>query len=88
MNDKITFTTGLRSDYHSDFGRHNTPSAVLSYQPDEKTNYYVSYKEFFVAPGISQLYYHDAYGNTGNPNLKSVAVIRWNLGLSISLIKV
>ena len=70
MNDKITVTTGLRSDYHSDFGRHNTPSAVLSYQPDEKTNYYVSYKEFFVAPGISQLYYHDAYGNTGNPNLK------------------
>ena len=70
MNDKITFTPGLRSDYHSDFGRHNTPSAVLSYQPDEKTNYYVSYKEFFVAPGISQLYYHDAYGNTGNPNLK------------------
>ena len=70
MNDKITLTTGLRSDYHSDFGRHNTPSAVLSYQPDEKTNYYVSYKEFFVAPGMSQLYYHDAYGNTGNPNLK------------------
>ena len=70
MNDKITVTTGLRSDYHSDFGRHNTPSAVLSYQPDEKTNYYFSYKEFFVAPGISQLYYHDAYGNTGNPNLK------------------
>ena len=70
MNDKITVTTGLRSDYHSDFGRHNTPSAVLSYQPDEKTNYYVSYKEFFVAPGILQLYYHDAYGNTGNPNLK------------------
>ena len=70
LNDEVTFTTGLRSDYHSDFGRHNTPSVILSYKPNEKTNYYVSYKEFFVAPGLSQLYYHDAYGNTGNPNLK------------------
>lgn len=41
---------GLRFDRHSKYGSHTTPSIVLGYNQNEKTNYYVSYKEFFVAP--------------------------------------
>ncbi len=49
-------TSGLRYDHHSEYGNHTTPSVVLGYKQDDKTNYYVSYKEFFVAPNQYQVF--------------------------------
>ena len=56
IDENWTLTSGIRTDDHSVYGRHNTPSVVLAYDPDEKTNYYMSYKEFFVSPNQYQLY--------------------------------
>ena len=50
------FTSGIRFDRHSEYGNHNTPSVVVGYKQDDKTNYYVSYKEFFVAPNQYQVF--------------------------------
>lgn len=58
-------TPGIRIDHHSVYGNHTSPSLVLGYKPTDRTNYYVSYKEFFVAPDLFQLY-STSYGN---PNL-------------------
>lgn len=66
INDKWNLTPGIRFDHHSSFGNHTTPSLVLGYKADENTNYYLSYKQFFVAPDLYQLY--DAW--SGDPNLK------------------
>jgi vitamin B12 transporter len=49
-------TPGVRFDRHSQFGSHTTPSIVLGYKPNDKTNYYISYKEFFIAPGQYQVF--------------------------------
>lgn len=51
-----SLTPGIRVDDHSEYGTHNTPSLTLGYQPNNRTNYYVSYKEFFVAPNQFQIY--------------------------------
>ncbi len=61
IDENWTLTSGIRTDDHSVYGRHNTPSVVLAYDPDEKTNYYMSYKEFFVSPNQYQLY--SSYGS-------------------------
>ena len=49
-------TSGIRFDHNSEYGNHSTPSVVLGYKQDDKTNYYVSYKEFFVAPNQYQVF--------------------------------
>lgn len=61
MNDEWTLTTGIRTDNHSVYGRYNTPSVVLGYEANDDTNYYMSYKEFFVSPNQYQLY--SSYGS-------------------------
>ena len=60
MNNEWTLTTGIRTDNHSVYGRHNTPSVVLGYEASDNTNYYMSYKEFFISPNQYQLY--SSYG--------------------------
>lgn len=61
MNNEWTLTTGIRTDNHSVYGRHNTPSVVLGYEASDNTNYYMSYKEFFISPNQYQLY--SSYGS-------------------------
>lgn len=56
INKHWNLTPGIRFDHHSQYGSHNTPSVVLGYNQDDKTNYYVSYKEFFVAPNQYQVF--------------------------------
>lgn len=58
-----TLSGGVRHDNHSSFGNHTTPSVKVGYKADDKTNYYVSYSEFFITPTPMQLY--SAYGNPG-----------------------
>lgn len=49
-------TSGIRVNDHSIYGKHDTPSFTLAYNPGGKANYYTSYKEFFVSPNQYQLY--------------------------------
>lgn len=62
INSKWNLTPGIRFDHHSTFGDHTTPAVTLGYKQSGKTNYYISYKEFFVAPDLYQLY-STSYGN-------------------------
>lgn len=62
---KWTFIPGVRVDHHSTFGNHTSWHAALSHDLTEKTNVYLSYNEFFVAPLPSQL-----FGYYGNRNMK------------------
>lgn len=73
INNVWSLTPGVRIDHNSKFGNHTSPSLVLGYKPNDQTNYYISYKEFFVAPDLYQMYtsYNSDWGQTfGNPNLK------------------
>lgn len=50
------FTPGVRFSKHSIYGNKTTGSGVLSYKFNDLTNMYVSYKEFFRAPYLYELY--------------------------------
>lgn len=65
LTEKWNVTPGIRYDHNSRFGSHTSPSLSIGYKQSETTNYYFSYKEFFVAPNLYQLYSSDY----GNPNL-------------------
>ena len=65
LTEKWNVTPGIRFDHNSEFGSHTSPSLTLGYKQSENTNYYFSYKQFFVAPNLYQLYSADY----GNPNL-------------------
>ena len=71
-------TPGIRIDHHSDFGDHTTPAITLGYKQSRNTNYYLSFKKFFVAPDMYQLY---APG-FGNPDLKPAEGQTWELGVN------
>ncbi|MDU2065657.1 MAG: TonB-dependent receptor [Sporomusaceae bacterium] len=65
MTSQWNLTSGIRQDNHSLYGNHTTPSVTLGYKQDDNTNYYVSYKEFFISPNQYQ-----AFSPLGNLNLK------------------
>ncbi|MEN6413547.1 MAG: TonB-dependent receptor [Veillonellales bacterium] len=67
MNDKWKFTAGVRNDHHSIYGNHASPSFNLGYKQDDKTNYYIAFKKYFVSPNLDELY-DTLYG--GNTSLK------------------
>ena len=61
----FNITPGLRYTKASQFGSNTSKSVTIGYDND-KTNVYASYKEFFVAPKIVQL-----YSKYGDPSLKA-----------------
>ena len=61
MTNQWKLTSGIRQDHHSYYGNHTTPSITLGYKQNENTNYFVAYKEYFVAPNQYQLF--SPYGN-------------------------
>lgn len=65
INDRWNVTPGIRFDHNSQYGNHTSPSLTVGYKAGEATNYYISYKKFFRAPSLMQLYYPGG----GNPNL-------------------
>ena len=67
LTDALKLTTGIRYDNNSGFGDHTTPSVNLGYQFSDKTNAYVGYNEYFIAPSPMHLY--DAY--YGNRNTEA-----------------
>lgn len=66
FSDQFDLTYGIRGDDHSVYGSQDSKSIVFGWKPQNSTNYYVSYKEFFIAPTLSQLY----AANSGNPGLE------------------
>lgn len=61
VTDQWNITPGVRVDHNSQFGTHTSPSLSIGFKPNAKTNYYVNYKTFFVAPDLYKLY--SSYGN-------------------------
>lgn len=53
---QFTLTPGVRFSKHSEYGNKTTSSGVLAYDFNDTTNVYVSYKEFFRAPYLYELY--------------------------------
>lgn len=74
---KWTLTPGLRLDHHSAFGTHTSPHMSVGYDVNDKTNVYLAYNRFFVAPSAYQLY--DQY--SGNANLKPEQGYEWSAGV-------
>ena len=75
ITEQWNITPGVRVDHNSQFGTHTSPSLSIGFKQNEKTNYYVNYKSFFIAPSLYQLYapgswYGDTYYPAGNRNLK------------------
>lgn len=62
LTDALKLTTGIRYDNNSGFGDHSTPSINLGYQLGDRTNVYVGYNEYFIAPSPMHLY-DPQYGN-------------------------
>lgn len=61
ITDKWNITPGIRLDHNSKYGNHTSPSLSVGYKANEKTNYYVNYKTFFVAPDLYALYMYDKF---------------------------
>lgn len=78
LTDRWNVTPGIRVDRHSEFGTHTSPSISFGYKQNEKTNYYLNYKEFFVAPDMYQLY-ASWYGNR---NLDPEEGGTWEFGVN------
>lgn len=64
INEKWSLTPGVRVDHNSQFGTHTSPSLSVGYDANDRTHYYASWKEFFVAPNLYHL-----YSSYGDPNL-------------------
>lgn len=81
---KWNITPGVRIDHNDRFGNHTSPSVAFSYKPNDDTNIYASYKEFFIAPDLYQLYANYTYWGTlykGNPDLDPMTGKTYELGI-------
>lgn len=78
ISDKWNVTPGVRFDHHSTFGNHTTPAITIGYKADENTNYYLGYKEFFVAPDLYQLF--DKW--SGKKDLEPQEGNTWQIGMN------
>lgn len=65
LTDTWSLSYGVRYNDDSNYGSKWLPSIVLGNTPNDKLNYYLGFKKFFVAPYPSQL-----YGQYGTPDLK------------------
>ena len=61
---RVTVTPGVRFSHHSDFGDNTSLSGVIGYDISDAVSTYVSYKEFFRAPALYELY-NPGFGNPG-----------------------
>ena len=71
----FNITPGLRYTKTSQFGSNTSKSVTIGYDND-KTNVYASYKEFFVAPKIAELYskYGDPLLKAADGNTKEIGI--------------
>lgn len=78
FNDQWNLTTGARFTHNSVYGNRTTPSVTVGYKANDKTNYYVSYRQFFAAPTLYHLY--NTWG--ANPNLNPETGYTYELGVN------
>lgn len=78
FNDQWDLTLGARFTHNSSFGDHTSPSVTVGYKANDKTNYYVSYRQFFAAPNLYQLY--NTWG--ANPNLNPETGYTYEFGVN------
>ncbi len=70
LGDSVILVLGGRNDRHSVFGSKWSPKASARYlNAGSGTILRASYGKSFRAPTLNDLYFKDAYGNSGNPNL-------------------
>lgn len=87
VNDKDTFTLGLRHNDNSQYGQHWLPKIAYLHQANKDTSYFANWGKVFKAPSFDDLYGDDGYGNTGNPNLKAETGWTAELGVKSKLSK-
>lgn len=77
ITDKFNLTGGLRYTNHSKAGNNTALSAVAGYDISDKTNVYISAKEYFIAP--TQYQYFSPFGNE---NLKPESGYTYEAGIN------
>ncbi|HVO37551.1 MAG TPA: TonB-dependent receptor [Spirochaetia bacterium] len=81
----LTFTPSIRGDYYSDF------PAALSWQLSavllltRSASLKASFGSAYRVPTLSDLYWYDSFGDTGNPNLKPETSYSGELGAAFAL---
>ncbi len=78
FNDQWNLTAGVRYTHNSAYGNHTSPSVTVGYKASDKTNYYVSYRQFFAAPTLYHLY----SGSNGNPDLNPETGYTYEFGVN------
>ncbi|MEK6556753.1 MAG: TonB-dependent receptor, partial [Candidatus Margulisiibacteriota bacterium] len=74
---------GLRQDAHSTFGTADTYKVSTAFSIGNSCILKTSYGTSFRAPSIADLYYQDAWGNAGNPNLRPETARNFDLEFSV-----
>jgi vitamin B12 transporter len=73
-----SITPGIRQTHNSEYGNNTSKSGVVAYDFNDRTTAYVSYKEFFRAPALYELY-NPFYGSEAlNPEKGSTKEIGLN----------
>ncbi|WP_127476041.1 TonB-dependent receptor domain-containing protein [Sulfurivermis fontis] len=67
---RANWLLGLRRDDNDAYGTHTTGNLAWGYRLDDGTRLTASYGTAFKAPTFNDLYYQDAWGSNGNPDLK------------------
>jgi vitamin B12 transporter len=79
--------TGVRVDWHSEFGTFLAPSAALAFWPAERLRLRASVGRSFRAPGWTDRYYRDP-ANIGDPDLKPERAWSGEVGAHLALSRV
>lgn len=77
FSDQFDLTGGFRFDDHSIYGHQTSSSVAFGYKPTKNTNYYISYKQYFIAPTTSQLF----SSGSGNPDLDCETGYTYEVGM-------
>lgn len=85
LSDKVTFVTGLRYDYHSQFKGHFTPRVSAMYKPNTYITLRGGYAGGFRSPTLKELYtdwfhpYGGGFQIIGNKEMKAEKSNNFNL---------
>lgn len=88
LSGDVTLNAGLRYDDHETFGGKTTyrVGAIYNVKP-VALRVRASYGTGFRAPTLNELFYSDAWGSSGNPNLKPERSSSWEIGVEKDILK-
>lgn len=70
VDNKLILIPGIRYDGSNDYGSKVSPKLGLVYKIKDDLSYFANWGKVYKAPNFDDLYFQDAYGGKGNPNLK------------------